>query len=66
MRNNTEENQMNDLYGEKTEITVIDTIEEPVSGYNKHRDFTTLKAWKNAREVKLFFYNYIRQKTNKK
>ncbi|MEA3287098.1 MAG: four helix bundle protein [Candidatus Marinimicrobia bacterium] len=34
-------------------------ISEPNSGYDKDRDFTSLIAWQNAREVKLFFYNKI-------
>ena len=36
-----------------------DLIAEPSAGYNKEKDFTTLVAWQNAREVKLFFYNEI-------
>jgi four helix bundle protein len=28
-------------------------------GYNSYKDFTTLEAWKKARELKLFFYAEI-------
>ena len=28
-------------------------------GYNSYKDFTTLDAWKKAREVKLFFYREV-------
>ena len=41
-------------------------VEEEVSGYDKNRDFTTLEAWKNAREVKLYFYNKILPKLPEK
>ena len=34
-------------------------ISESNSGYDKERDFTSLIAWKNARDVKLFFYDTI-------
>ncbi len=33
--------------------------EERGTSYNANRDFTTLKAWKNARKIKLFFYRRI-------
>ena len=29
---------------------------ESYSRYNPHKDFTTLEAWKKARELKLFLY----------
>ena len=41
-------------------------VEEEVSGYDKNRDFTTLEAWKNSREVKLYFYNKILPKLPEK
>ncbi|MDZ7741764.1 MAG: four helix bundle protein [Bacteroidota bacterium] len=31
-------------------------IEEPSEFYRSDKDFTSLAAWQNAREVKLFFY----------
>ncbi len=31
-------------------------VNEPGGGYDANRDFTSLEAWKKAREVKLFFY----------
>ncbi len=34
-------------------------VEEPGGSYNEQRDFTTLNFWKDAREVKLFFYNKV-------
>ncbi len=34
-------------------------ISEPPSEYQEEHDFTTLVAWQNAREVKLFFYSAI-------
>ncbi|NOX85188.1 MAG: four helix bundle protein [Chlorobi bacterium] len=34
-------------------------VEEPKSGYNKERDFTSLICWQDARKVKLFFYKQI-------
>ncbi len=33
--------------------------EENTTPYNSNHDFTTLKAWRNARKVKLFFYRDI-------
>lgn len=33
--------------------------EEKAIEYNKNKDFTTLEAWKRARDVKLFFYNKV-------
>lgn len=35
------------------------SVSEPEVGYNPQKDFTTLKAWKKSRELKLFFYNKI-------
>jgi len=34
-------------------------VEEPAGRYNEQRDFTTLNCWKDAREVKLFFYDKV-------
>ncbi len=34
-------------------------VKETSKAYSAERDFTTLKAWKNARKVKLFFYKKI-------
>lgn len=34
-------------------------VEEESILYDKERDFTSLKAWQQARKVKLFFYNSI-------
>jgi four helix bundle protein len=34
-------------------------VNEPNEFYDTNRDFTTLKAWKKCREVKLFFYDKI-------
>ncbi len=34
-------------------------VEEASKAYSTERDFTTLKAWRNARKVKLFFYKKI-------
>ncbi len=39
----------------ETELRMAEELTE----YNKNRDFTTLEAWKKARNVKLFFYNKI-------
>lgn len=36
-----------------------DLVEDDISSYNANKDFTSLKAWKKARKVKLFFYNKI-------
>jgi len=41
--------------GENEQIVV----EESLAGYNEGKDFTTLEAWKKAREVKLFFYKKV-------
>lgn len=34
-------------------------FEEQKLGYNQQKDFTSLICWKDARKVKLFFYNKI-------
>lgn len=34
-------------------------VNEPMEDYNVNRDFTSLEAWKKAREVKLFFYKKV-------
>lgn len=34
-------------------------VDEPMKLYDEARDFTSLDAWKKAREVKLFFYSKI-------
>ena len=34
-------------------------VNEPEVDYDSARDFTSLEAWKKAREVKLFFYKKI-------
>lgn len=34
-------------------------VGEPTGSYNEQRDFTTLNCWKDARDVKLFFYEKI-------
>jgi four helix bundle protein len=38
---------------------VGNVIEEPYEEYKSYKDFTTLVCWKDAREVKLFFYDTI-------
>lgn len=38
------------------------TVEEESTSYDKGRDFTFLKAWRKAREVKLFFYDKVLSK----
>ncbi len=44
---------------EDYQIFISDSVHETISGYNKYRDFTTLKAWQDARKVKLFFYRKV-------
>jgi four helix bundle protein len=34
-------------------------VEEDFINYNKNKDFTSLEAWKKARDVKLFFYRKV-------
>ena len=34
-------------------------VAEEMGEYDNNRDFTTLEAWKKAREVKLFFYQKV-------
>ena len=34
-------------------------LEEPIGGYNELKDFTSLVCWKDARELKLFFYRVV-------
>ena len=34
-------------------------LEDAKSAYNEQRDFTSLVCWKDAREVKLFFYQKV-------
>lgn len=34
-------------------------LEDSTVPYDENRDFTTLTAWKNARNLKLFFYNSV-------
>ena len=44
-------------YGEiKNLVYLVSDFRE---SYNQNKDFTTLIAWKKARDVKLFFYNKI-------
>ena len=40
-------------------------IMEPMDSYNTGKDFTSLKAWQKARDVKLFFYKKILPKLPK-
>lgn len=35
------------------------SVNEPSLNYDSKRDFTSLDAWKKARDVKLFFYNQV-------
>ena len=35
------------------------TISDPRKGYQNQKDFTTLIAWQNSRDVKLFFYKKV-------
>ncbi|MBN2173569.1 MAG: four helix bundle protein [Bacteroidales bacterium] len=37
----------------------IFSIEEPIGNYNQFKVFTSLQCWKDAREVKLFFYRKV-------
>jgi four helix bundle protein len=37
----------------------MEHVEESQTTYNKDKDFTTLICWKDAREVKLYFYKKI-------
>jgi hypothetical protein len=37
----------------------ISIVEEAFDKYNANKDFTSLEAWKKAREVKIFFYKEI-------
>ncbi len=50
---------MKDIFDEEFKSPVVDSILEPFSGYNRDKDFTTLKAWKDAREAKSFFYKKV-------
>lgn len=34
-------------------------VEERSGVYNRNKDFTSLRAWENLREVKLFFYRKV-------
>ncbi len=52
-------------YKSNLENTNSATGNNPASYYNAERDFTTLEAWKKAREVKLFFYKKILPKLPK-
>lgn len=36
-----------------------DYLNDPNELYNSNKDFTTLNAWKQCRDVRLFFYNKI-------
>jgi four helix bundle protein len=37
----------------------IDEVLEPIAKYDAERDFTSLDAWKNCKDVKLFCYDKI-------
>ncbi len=52
-----EEEDLNYSYPDNTDK--IFEVHEPNEFYNEKRDFTTLEAWRNCQEVKLFFYNKI-------
>jgi four helix bundle protein len=52
-------------YKSNLENTNPTTGNNPASYYNAEKDFTTLEAWKKAREVKLFFYKKILPKLPK-
>ena len=44
-------------YGEIKNLVYL--VSDSSESYNQNKDFTTLIAWKKARDVKLFFYNKI-------
>jgi len=52
-----EENQNYQLIDEA--VLYENSISDPIKGYQNQKDFTTLVAWQNAREVKLFFYQKV-------
>ncbi|MBC8192409.1 MAG: four helix bundle protein [Candidatus Marinimicrobia bacterium] len=52
-----EENQDYQIMDET--VLLDSSISEPKNGYQNQKDFTTLIAWQNAREVKLFFYKKV-------
>lgn len=54
-----------DEYTGNLENTNLSTAQKTFSSYNAEKDFTTLEAWKKAREVKLFFYKKILPKLPK-
>ena len=39
--------------------TSAELLSEPHASYNREKDFTTLRAWRKSRIVKLFFYKKI-------
>ncbi len=43
----------------------LNLVEDASTSYNANKDFTTLDCWKNAREVKLFFYSKVLSKLPK-
>lgn len=47
---------MNRIYDFTTEVG---GVEDGGASYDANRDFTSLKAWKKARQLKLFFYKLI-------
>ncbi len=54
------------MVGENQDFQLMDeavlhdnSISDPDGGYQNQKDFTTLVAWQNAREVKLFFYKKV-------
>jgi len=55
---NMENNGINDsvIYSGENDIN---KVEDYNAEYNSEKDYTTLDAWKNCRNVKLFFYNKI-------
>ncbi len=47
-------------YSDSEDTSIPDElISESPAGYEKSKDFTTLIAWQNVRELKLFLYNQI-------
>jgi four helix bundle protein len=37
----------------------IDLVEDGTTSYDAKRDFTSLKAWRRARKIRLFFYKTV-------
>ena len=50
---------MGNIINEQEEYFIRNEVMDNVKEYKREKDFTSLKAWQKARDVKLFFFKNI-------